>query len=422
MPSTREIGRSRLSDPSAARLSLIAEHDQVLLRIFEYPHELINWPKKLSLLLEKREKNNQFNAKIYWILFLVSLITWSLSILNILYENSFDYALEQPQARADADRDFMAADNMYCAQINCGVASFFNITIFFMVVQSLCIFPVFFLFFVGLSVSHYLGEGFYYRDKKDADYKKYLPRLVIVPYHLLHNVIPALLLASLDISGFVITSRDLDSKTTIQNGYDWAYHQQFGLRCAADPSLLQCFLDPQNTTAIIPQNSFSEINLMVTAMAASSKAVHLTLLALFACLMFLFSSVVKKLSPLESLFLRERIYNRSPYSEIRDAFSQPDLRAALAVFKPRGAPVLNITELNIGGVNDESLKRVITREFLSTYAYVRRGSALLAWSYGIPSESIIPVQEAAGAGAGAASGVARYPGVAAVEAMQPLLG
>jgi hypothetical protein len=409
----REIERRKLNAECAARLSIIGRHDKVLVRIFKNPEELINWPEKLPLLLEKSERNEQFNAKICGIFAIFSIITWSLSMANIIYETSFDYALEQPRARNNADRDFNVGNTTYCRQIYCAAgASIFNVTSFGMAMQCLFIFPVFALVLLFFSLVHYPGKGFSWRDVVMEN----LLRLDIIPYHLC-NVISALMLVSLDIAGLVALSRDCVPAITVQSGYDWAYHQQFSSLCALNSSLPQCFLGKD--AIVIMQEP--EIGLLATAMAASSKTAHLALLALFAFLMFLSSGLLKRLSPLEFLFVSERIYNRSPYSEIRDAFLQPDLKAALTIFKPRDAPVLNITELNIGGViNDADLKMAVIREFVSTHAYVRRRSALLAWSYGIPPESIIPVQEAAGVGA--ASGVARYSGVAAAEAQQPLLG
>jgi hypothetical protein len=401
-----EDERRRLKAERAARLSMIAEYDQVLARIFKYPYEFIDWPKKLSLLLEK---NDRFNIKIYAMLVIVSSIMWSLSIANILYETTFDYTLNQSQARADADRDFMVGNNTYCEQIPCALAPFYNGTTVIMVLQSLCIFPLFLLVLLGFNKVHYSGKGFYCSLMSIYNYKDALSQTDITPYHL-RNVAPSVVLLSLNIIAFSLVSRDCVPADTIQDGYDWAYQQQFGWLCKSDASLPQCSIG-SDKLIIIPPDPSTVINLMATAMGASSRTVHLALLTLLAVLMVLFSLMLKKPTPLQALFLEKRIYNHFPYSVFSDAFSQPHPNEALVILQRANVFAHISTDLRV--------QEAVKQEFLGTHTYVRRREALLAWWYGIP-ESIEPSAREITAVDIAPS--SRYEGIAVAGASQPLLG
>jgi hypothetical protein len=303
-----------ITDDPSIRRDLIERRDSTLAKTFENPDELIaNNPEKILFLRDKTQKNTRINNCIYLIAAIPAIITWTLSIANILFHISSNYISQQAAGESRAELDFAAGNNTYMGQLwQKGIP---EDTKGRMSWQSLFCFPTALIILSTLkTLANGLSRKFhpYYSDKS------------CLTYYTLYNIISNLIIAALPSIFLTGISRDLTPSDTALAGYQASYLRTFTGACAKNSTLpLICTLPSGQTllpSSLNPTATYN-IGLLADDMGASSELTHSALIATFTSFIALILAMKQKLTPPEEAHLEiGSRYTSNPYTEIRNAF------------------------------------------------------------------------------------------------------
>jgi hypothetical protein len=382
-----------LINASKARFRAISTESPLLAMTLRNPAILMDWENSYSTRAILSRKKLPFNPALRVIFIITSIISYSLSIANIVHEISSNFILEQEQARNTATGDFTIANNSYCTQINPSSVNF-NLSVR---VALQCLFlPLAFIAIIALISFSVSAPATYRPEDRSPELERSLDAYNRYG-RTIRGHITRLIIAAAAITAFIALSGDKNPQESIALGYDAGYFYQFGALCLAHSYPPQCFMPAYKGSTdlekIIPRPEEIQWSLQASGWGALSQRTRLVVLTIFALTMIISSMTRGRLTPLEYY----GTYSDLPYPRLRRALASSstnnDPRTALMILRSAGtgagtgAGVGARADIAPGPTRTETLLREnadfaqkVYIEVFAFHAWSRRRIAVLAWT------------------------------------------